>query len=227
MKQLIGKLVKEFCFTDDQRTALPTAWQRRADREKAKAFIATAEHRVGEWFSIDGDHRTTIPEMRDHANRISKAIVELQAALDAPPEDFVIRFQGHVHKMLFVERFSRQHSDTVHDLACIYGVPRAAEMIETLDGLLEVLHAAVGEMTTLEGTPGKDKRSEQWLVQMLAAAYERHFGKPPSSKNESNFRKFVAELAVQIKVEMGADCVRQALETVSIRDKKSANPTGK
>jgi hypothetical protein len=227
MKQLIGKFVEDFCFTDDQRTALLAAWQRRKGREKAKAFITAVEGRVGEWFSMDADHQTTIPEMRDHANRISKAVVELQTALDAPPEDFVIQFEGYVTAKLYVERFRRQYSDAVHDLACIYGMPRAAEMIETLDGLLVVLHAAVGEMTTLEGTPGKDKRSEQWLVQMLAGEYEQHFGKLPSASNGSVFRKFVAELSVQIKVEMGADCVRQALETVSIRDEKSANPTGK
>jgi len=227
MKQLIGKIVDDFCFTDNQRTALLAAWQRREGRENAKAFITAVEGCVGLWFSLEKDHRTTIPKMRDHANRISNAVVELQAALDAPPEDFVIWFEGYVTEKLLVERFRRQHSDTVHDLECIYGIPRAAEMIETLDGLLEVLHAAVGEMTTLEGTPGKDKRSEQWLVQMLAGKYETHFSKQPSASNGSVFRKFVAELSVQIKVELGADCVRQALKTVSIRDKKSAKPTGK
>lgn len=227
MKQLIGKFVEDFRFTDDQRTALLKAWPRKADKEKATAFIAIAEWHVGVWFSLEKNHRTTIPEMREHANRISKAVVELQAALDKPSEDFVIQFEGHVYGKLFDEGFRREHSNAIHDLACIYGVPRAAEMIETLDGLLEVLHAAVGEMTTLEGAPGKDKRSEQWLVQMLAGKYETHFSKQPSASNGSVFRKFVAELSVQIKVELGADCVRQALKTVSIRDKKSANPTGK
>ena len=227
MKQPMGKFIGEYRFTDEQRTALLKTWPRKADREKATAFIAAAERRVGEWFSLDKDHRTTIPEIRDHANRISKAIVELQAALDKPPEDFVIQFESCVTEKLYVERFRRQYSDAVHDLECIYGKPRAAEMIETLDGLLEVLHAAAGELTVLEGTPGKDKRTEQWLVKMLAEAYEQHFGKPPKDSNGSNFRKFVSELSGQIKVEMGADCVRKALDTVSIRAKNSANPTGK
>lgn len=231
----------EFKFTDTQRQELLRCWKREGDHSKAGNFLTDVEFRIGMWLPKTVEPRKSEAEKIAIAKRVQRAATQmLGALLDLSPDVAAFLNVMWLHEAYGAEYFQRHSAaceaaeklsaEKAYRVGFIRGLtdkeppevptevsqlpPDFLAQIETVKTWLQHLEAASEQMGKILSGAKKwqDKELEKELLFAVALDYQRHFGKPPSSKNGSSFRKFAADLSRISGFEFGACIVKECCE---------------
>jgi hypothetical protein len=221
MKKIEGKWVKPFEFSAKQRSILLKVWPREKDQQNATVYIDQVQRQIEVWLSMVEDVRTSVPQTRTLAIKLSNKIEVLKQTLDELPEDFVSHLDAGVTEKLYTKKYKYEYEMAKEALNAISSsshshwykkeYPSLMEMDEVLNEFLILIQDVAKDMSTLKAPSGQDKGYEKLLVKWLAELYERVFNKIPSSGNGSTFRRLASELSTILGYDLGADIIRELI----------------
>lgn len=229
MKAHTGFWIEQFEFTDEDRQTLLTAWSRQRDRDLADAFILRAEQSIALWKSDPAMEmeEASVGDMRDRAQRVSRAAKELSLALDGADEDFGTSLQMVFREITTIGRPAAEIRRMADAWGALAGMDTRGKMEENpatpgLDSvstpLLWMLDRLAESADRIEEEVkpqrGPNRNREKALVFWLAEKYHRTFGKLPSKTDNGNFQKFMALLAPILEIKVSPHTVRAVLESM-------------